>query len=190
MKTIYYTASSLDGFLADEHHSLDWLFQFPEPEGDDHYNAFIKDIGALCMGSSTYEWLLRHHIFPEEPAKTPDPWFYKQPTWVFSSRSLRPVPGEDIRFAEGDVRPVHAEMTKVAEATGKDIWIVGGGDLAGQFFDAGLLDEIVVSLASVTLGRGMPLLPRRIVTPPLRLLSATQHGEGFAVLKYAVPKPA
>ena len=189
MKTIYYTAASLDGFLADTHHSLDWLFQFPPPEGEDHYEEFIKGIGALCMGSSTYEWLLRHHIYPEDPAKTPDPWFYTQPTWVFSSRSLRPVPGEDIRFVEGDVRPVHAEMAKIAEAAGKDVWIVGGGELAGRFYDAGLLDELVVTFASVTLGSGMPLLPRRIVTPPLRLLSAKQHGEGFAMLKYAVPKP-
>jgi dihydrofolate reductase len=64
MKTIYYTATSLDGFLADAQHSLEWLFQFPPPEGDDHYEEFIKTIGALAMGSSTYEWLLRHHIFP------------------------------------------------------------------------------------------------------------------------------
>jgi dihydrofolate reductase len=189
MRTIYYTAASLDGYLADSHHSLDWLFQFQPPEGEDHYDAFIKNIGALAMGSSTYEWLLRHHIYPEDPTKTPDPWFYKQPTWVFSSRSQRPVPDEDIRFVKGDVRPVHAEMVKAAEAAGhKDIWVVGGGDLAGQFFDAGLLDQIVITLASVTLGAGMPVLPRRIVTPPLKLTYARQHGDGFVTLKYDVPK--
>ncbi len=188
MKTIYYTASSLDGFLADEKHSLEWLFQFPPPEGEDHYEEFIKTVGALCMGSSTYEWLLRHHIYPEDPARTPDPWFYRQPTWVFSSRKLRDIPGADIRFVSGDVRPVHAEMAKAAG--GKDLWVVGGGELAGRFYDAGLLDELQVTFASVTLGKGMPLLPRRIVTPPLRLLSAKRHGEGFAMLKYEVPKPA
>lgn len=189
MKTIYYTAATLDGFLADTNHSLEWLFQFAPPEGEDHYDEFVKNVGAIAMGSSTYEWLLRHHIFPEDPAKTPDPWFYKQPTWVFSSKSRRPIPGEDIRFVEGDVRPVHAEMAKAAQAAGnKDVWIVGGGELAGQFYDAGLLDELVITLASVTLGAGMPLLPRRIVTPPLRLTSARQHGEGFVTLKYDVPK--
>jgi len=189
MKTIYYTAATLDGFLADGRHSLDWLFQFQPPEGEDHYDAFVKNVGALAMGSSTYEWLLRHHVFPEDPAKTPDAWFYKQPTWVFSSRSQRPIPGEDIRFVEGDVRPVHAEMVKAAEAAGnKDLWIVGGGELAGRFYDAGLLDELVITIASVTLGAGMPLLPRRIVTPPLKLTYAQRHGEGFVTLKYDVPK--
>lgn len=190
MKTVYYTAATLDGFLADSRHALDWLFQFPPPEGEDHYEAFVKNVGALAMGSSTYEWLLRHHVFPEDPAQKPDPWFYEQPTWVFSSRSQRPVPGEDIRFVDGDVRPVHAEMARAARAAGdKDVWIMGGGELAGQFHDAGLLDQIVVSIASVTLGEGMPLLPRRIVTPPLRLTYAQRHGEGFVVLKYDVPKP-
>lgn len=185
MKTIYYTAASLDGFLADPDNSLEWLFQFQPPGGEDHYEAFVQNVGALAMGSTTYEWLLRHEIFKEgEPAK---PWFYAQPSWVFSSRSLRTVEDADIRFVRGDVRPVHAAMRQAAD--GKDLWIVGGGELAGQFYDHGLLDEIVVSFASVTLGAGAPLLPRRIIDPPLKLLSARQWGDGFAVLKYAVPKP-
>jgi dihydrofolate reductase len=186
VKTIYYTASSLDGFLADENHSLEWLFQFEPPKGEDHYEEFIKDVGALAMGSLTYEWLLRHEVFKE--GEPPKPWFYTQPTWVFSSRKLREIPGADIRFISGDVRPVHAEMAKIAKAEGKNIWIVGGGELAGKFYDAGLLDELVITFASVTLGKGMPLLPRRIVAPPLKLLSVRQHGEGFATLKYAVSK--
>lgn len=184
MRTVYYTASTLDGFLADANHSLDWLFQFQPPEGEDHYEQFVKNVGALCMGSSTYEWLLRNEVF--KAGEPPRPWFYTQPTWVFSSRALREVPGADVRFVKGDVRPVHADMMKAAE--GKVLWIVGGGELAGQFHDAGLLDEIVVSIASVTLGAGMPLLPRRIVAPPLKLLSVRQHGDGFAVLRYAVSK--
>lgn len=186
-KTIYYTAATLDGFLADKNHSLEWLFQFAPPEGEDHYEEFIKNVGAIAMGSSTYEWLLRHEIFKE--GEPPKPWFYTQPTWVFTSRTLREIPDADIRFVRGAVKPVHAEMAKAAQAAGgKDLWIVGGGELAGQFYDAGLLDELVITVASVTLGAGMPLLPRRIVTPPLRLLSARQHGEGFATLKYAVGK--
>jgi dihydrofolate reductase len=107
---------------------------------------------------------------------------------VFSSRKLREIPGADIRFISGDVRPVHAEMAKIAKAEGKNIWIVGGGELAGKFYDAGLLDELVITFASVTLGKGMPLLPRRIVAPPLKLLSVRQHGEGFATLKCAGSK--
>ena len=86
------------------------------------------------------------------------------------------------------MRPVHAEM--VAAANGKDIWLVGGGDLVGQFFDHGLLDEVTVSIASVTLGGGAPLLPRAITMPPLRLTAVKQEGEAFVHLTYQVPRPA
>jgi dihydrofolate reductase len=72
-------------------------------------------------------------------------------------------------------------------AGGKNIWIVGGGDLAGQFYDAGLLDEVIVQIGSVTLGRGKPLFPRRLTSPPLRLMSTRQVGSGLAELHYEVP---
>lgn len=183
MKTQYYTASSLDGYIADPSHSLEWLFQFTEgPLGD--FPAFIDAVGAIAMGSSTYEWLLRHHIFPETGEA--QPWPYSQRSWVFTSRTLREVPGADVRFVRGDVRPVHREMVEAAR--GKNIWIVGGGDLVGQFHDHGLLDEITVDFASVTLGVGAPLLPRRIITPPLRLTSVRSYGTSFARLTYEVPK--
>ena len=69
------------------------------------------------------------------------------------------------RFVQGDVRPVHADMR--AAAGGRNLWVVGGGDLAGQFHDAGLLDEVIVQIGSVTLGQGKPLFPRRLTQPPL-----------------------
>jgi dihydrofolate reductase len=74
-----------------------------------------------------------------------------------------------------------------AAAGDKNIWVVGGGDLAGQFYDAGLLDEIVVQVGSVTLGKGKPLFPRRLTSPPLTLVSVRQVGTGFAELRYQVP---
>jgi dihydrofolate reductase len=73
-------------------------------------------------------------------------------------------------------------------AGGKNIWLVGGGELVGRFHDQGLLDELFVQIASVTLGGGAPLLPRRITTPPLRLVSATPWGDAFVQLRYEVPK--
>jgi dihydrofolate reductase len=91
-----------------------------------------------------------------------------------------------IRFARGDVRPVHREMA--AAAKGKNVWIVGGGELAGQFYDAGLLDALFVQVGSVTLGSGKPLLPRAIISPPLKLLSVRQVGAGFAELHCEVPR--
>ncbi|MER2598238.1 MAG: dihydrofolate reductase family protein [Caldilineales bacterium] len=181
MKTQYYTAATLDGFIATEDDSLDWLFTL-DTGGATSYPAFIAEVGALVMGAATYEWLLRH---PDAvTAETGSAWPYHQPTWVFTHRPLGRPAGADVRFASGDVRHVHAAMRAAASA--QNIWIVGGGDLAGQFYDAGLLDEIIVQVAAVTLGRGKPLLPRRIITPPLQLLSIQQFGTGFAELRYRV----
>lgn len=181
MRTVYYTASSLDGFIADAEHKIDWLMQFPD-DGNSTYPEFIARIGALCMGSHTYEWMWRNHIGPDAPE--PMAWPYAQPVWVFTSRALPKLPDTAVYFVQGDVRVAHAEMVRIA--AGKDVWVVGGGDLAGQFIDAGLLNEIVVTVVPVTLGRGMPLLPRRVTTPPLRLDSVRQAGAAFVQLTYLV----
>jgi dihydrofolate reductase len=183
MKTQFYTASSLDGFIAGPGDSLDWLFPLGDI-GDTSYPQFIRDVGAIAMGSATYEWMLRHLIGPE--ADHPQAWPYEQPVWVFSSRTLPGIPGADIRFVRGDVRPVHEAMREAAG--GKNVWLVGGGELVGQFHDHGLLDELFVQIGSVTLGAGKPLLPRAIVSPPLRLLSVRAVGTGFAELHYEVPR--
>ncbi|NHC24892.1 dihydrofolate reductase [Nocardioides sp. IC4_145] len=167
-RTVYYTATTLDGFLADEHDSLDWLLSQPLEEGGMlDYGAFISGIGALLMGATTYQWVLDHS------AATGEQWSYEQPTWVMTNRDLAPV-ADNVTIASGDVREMHAAM--VEAAAGKDVWVVGGGDLAGQLADAGLLDEVLVSIAPVTLGAGRPLLPRRL---DLRL---TSHGRNGAFL--------
>jgi dihydrofolate reductase len=151
-RTQYYTAATLDGFIADPDNSLEWLFTRKRDEGGAlDYGEFIAAVGAIAMGSTTYEWILDH-----ESAK----WPYEQPSWVFSHRELPAVRDAQVQFVRGDVTPVHEEMLRVAD--GKNVWIVGGGDLAGQFADAGLLDEVLVTIAPVTLGAGAPLLPRRI----------------------------
>ena len=183
MKTQYYTATSLDGFIATEDDSLDWLFPLGDVN-DTSYPSFIAEVGALAMGSATYEWMLRHALTVKDQMGSA--WPYSQPTWVFSKRTLPPVVGADLRFVSGDVKPVHQAMKGAAGA--RNIWIVGGGDLAGQFFDAGLLDEVIIQIGSVTLGKGKPLFPRRLTSPPLRLVSARQVGTGFAELRYEVPK--
>ena len=140
MKTQYYTAASLDGFIATTDDSLEWLFQLGDVE-ETSYPEFIAEVAALAMGSATYEWILHH---------------------------------EEMRRAAG----------------GKNIWLAGGGDLVGQFHDAGLLDEIIVQIASVTLGSGKPLLPRQIAFPPLRLSEVRMIGPGFAELRYDVASSA
>ena len=176
MRTQYYGASSLDGFIADENHSLDWLMQGDDtgPPPESSYLDFIREVGAIAMGSSTYEWLVRHLAEGVDGGRGAGAWPYEQPCWVFSSRDLEGFQDADIRFARGDVRPVHEEM--VAAAGGRNVWIVGGGDLAGQFHDHGLLDELIIQIAPVTLGKGAPLLPRRIAFPPLKLTSSRVYG--------------
>jgi dihydrofolate reductase len=184
MKTQYYTATSLDGFIATEDDSLEWLFPLGNV-AETSYPEFIAGVGALAMGASTYEWMLRHAGKMEE--ETGSRWPYQQPTWVFTHRELSPAAdGAAIRLVQGDVRPVHAAMARAAGD--RNIWIVGGGDLAGQFFDAGLLDEAIIQVASVTLGRGKQLFPRRVTNPPWKLMSVRQVGTGFAELRYQLPK--
>ena len=182
-KTVYYTAVSLDGYIADEHHSLDWLFQFGDPD-EDGLGAFIRDVGAVAMGSSTYQWLLDNYIYSDP--ESPKPWPHVQPTWVFTSRSLPTIAGGDIRFAQGSVGPAYEQMRTVAES--KDIWVAGGGDLAGQFYEQGALDEIILTVAPVILSRGAPLFTRRIATPPLDVLDVVPHKNGLTEMRLAVPK--
>ncbi|HEU4568154.1 MAG TPA: dihydrofolate reductase family protein [Marmoricola sp.] len=170
MLTQYYTASSVDGFIASTDHSLDWLLSRDIDEhGPMSYPAFRKDVGAMCLGATTYQWVLDND----------ESWDYTLPAWVFTHRQF-PEPDGNIRFTQAPVADVHAEM--VEAAGGKNVWVVGGGDLVGQFFDAGLLDEVWVQYAPVTLGAGAPLLPRRV---ELRLEELAQNRE-FACGRWSV----
>ncbi len=177
MKTIYFAASSLDGYIADRSNSLDWLFQFGEPK-DNYIENFVATVGAITMGSTTYQWMCDN-----VPNFGDGKWPYSVPTFVFTSRKLSPYPNADIRFVNGDVRPVHQLMN--VEAGDKNIWIVGGGELAGKFYDAELLDELVIQLVSVTLGRGAPLFPREL-KKPLQLESVQRLDQEFVELRYKV----
>lgn len=105
------------------------------------------------MGRTTYDWVHEHM------RATGEPWSYAVPTWVVTDAQPARIDGADIRFAKGAVPPIHAAL--VDAAGGRDFWVVSGGDLAGQLADAGLLDQLVLSYAPVTLGAGRPLFPRR-----------------------------
>ncbi|MFL5929249.1 MAG: dihydrofolate reductase family protein, partial [Gaiellaceae bacterium] len=158
-RTQYFTATTLDGFIADPDNSLEWLFtRKQDPHAPLAYEPFIAGVGALAMGATTYEWVLDHEFGGKDPSEWR--WPYEIPSWVFTHRSLPVVPNARIEFRSGDVVGVHEEMA--AAAADRNIWIVGGGDLVGQFADVGLLDEVIVSIAPVTLGAGAPLLPRRL----------------------------
>jgi len=186
-KTQYYTATTVDGFIADADNSLDWLFEVPRNGGSgaEGFKAFFAAVGAMAMGATTYEWVYAHERLDERPEKWAE-WYGSTPTWVFTHRELATVPGADIRFVEGDVAPVHAEMVDAAD--GRNVWLVGGGELVGSFADAGLLDEILLGMQPVFLGAGAPLLPRRLTSKRIRLESARQDGQQV-LLVYSVTAP-
>lgn len=187
MATIYNTATSLDGFLATPDHSLQWLFDVPGAGDEEGGMAdFLAGVGAMAMGSSTYAWVVEHESLLERP-ETWTAWYGDRPTWVFTTRELPVVEGADIRFTRAPVPQVHAEM--VAAAGDADVWLLGGGDLVGQFADHGLLDRVTVTIAPVTLGAGAPLLPRDIRSDRLTLRSVERRGP-FAELTYDVAAPA
>jgi dihydrofolate reductase len=174
--TQYLVASSLDGFIADEADNLDWLMTMPGGDEDTNpYPAYLASVGALAMGATTYQWLLDHDD---------GPWPYSQPCWVFTHRSFAPRTDGDVRFTSAAAPEIHAEMT---DACGdRNLWLVGGGDLVGQFLDHDLVDELIVSITPVLLGAGRPLLPRRR-TEPMRLLSCTPARAGtFVHLHYSL----
>ncbi len=180
-KTQYYTATTVDGFIADQHNSLDWLFEVDSP-GRSTFADFFANVGAFAMGATTYEWVLNHENLLSDPSRWQG-WYGDVPSWVFTHRELPPLPGADITFVQGEVRPVHERMLEVAD--GRNIWLVGGGELVGAFADEGLLDEIFLSVAPVTLGGGAPLLPRRLTSGKLHLTDVTRNGQ-FVHLTYEV----
>lgn len=134
------------------------------------------------MGSATYEWIIRNR--EKVAAETSAAWPNTQPAWVFSRCKLPVTEDATIRFVNGDVRCIHAEM-QIA-AGDKNVWIVGGGDLAGQFYDAGLPDELIVQIGSATLGKGKLLFPRRLLHPVLHLISVRQMGTSIVELRYEI----
>lgn len=173
MATQYYTGSSVDGFIATPDNDLSWLTSRDiDADGPMHYESFVRDVGALCMGATTYQWLLDHD---------PGGWAYDVPCWVFTHRSFSPR-GEDIRFTSGPVPEVHRQM--LAAAGERNVWVVGGGDLVGQFHDHGLLDEVWVQYAPVTLGGGAPLLPRRVEL----VLEEVARNREFVCARYTVAR--
>ncbi|MCS5712965.1 dihydrofolate reductase family protein [Herbiconiux sp. CPCC 205716] len=203
-KTRYYVAASIDGFIADRDGGLRWLLQFGFEEFQAEYDAFLAEVGVVVMGSATYEFLLGEG----------GPWAYpEQVSWVLTSRPL-PLPelppvalqsgerqsgelqhGESqvgelqagaLRFARGDVSALHAQWLETA--AGRDVWIVGGGHVAAQVADAGLIDEIVLTTMPVVLGAGTPLLPIAATSGVLAAAGTHVHPSGAITTTYAMPR--
>ena len=178
-KVQYFTACTLDGFIADENNSLDWLFEVPHDVDDGCWDRWFPGVGGLVMGATTYEWMLERYGLADSTERWRE--FYgERPGWVFTHRELPLIRGVDVTLVEGGVREVHAEVAaKLGDA---NLWLLGGGDLVGQFYDAGLLDEIILGMTPVTLGRGAPLLPRRITSKNLAFRTAELIGQRVRIV--------
>lgn len=180
-KFLFDTATTINGWIADEQNSLAWLFAVDGGEHPDE-GLFPATATVMVEGSTTYEWLLAESDLLAHPERWRE-FHGEKPTFVFTTRDL-PVPeGADIRFVRG---PVPDALPAIRAAAGDgDVWIIGGGDLAAQFLEAGALDEIALSVAPVALTGGAPLFPRRVESDRLRLESAQKVGQ-FARLVYSV----
>jgi dihydrofolate reductase len=182
-ETVYYAAVSLDGFIAEPEEKLTWLMGFEGQDFDgegvrpieEDYPAFIADVGSVAMGSKTYEFIVEEN------------WAYgDMPAWVFTHRDLPLMEGATkLQFTAGDVVDLHEEMLAAAE--GKDLWVIGGGDLASQYVDAGLLDRVLLTVVPVWLGDGLPLFAKPL-PKPLKLAGAHPFDSGMARLAYEVVK--
>lgn len=182
----YYAAQTLDGYIAEADDSIDWLTSYEgsfegadSDEGEAGYDAFYEGIGALIMGSTTYEWVLAHGRG----------WPYAgKPAWVLSSRQLeRPeAEGADVRIVDEEVPNLIGEMRDAAGEL--DIWVVGGGNVASQFADHDLLDRVEVTLVPVVLGQGKPLFDKRLRGGPMQLIEARTFSSGMVGLTYEITR--
>jgi dihydrofolate reductase len=187
-RTQYYCAMSLDGYIAESDDTLAWLMEYEgsfegqgvEPGGRGGYERFYEGVGALVMGSATYEFILR------EPAAGPE-WPYKgKPSWILSSREQPQPDGEDVdaRIVDAKVPELYDEM--IAAAGDRNLWVVGGGNVASQFANGGLLDDVLVTVVPVVLGAGKPLFDRRVPGGPMQLTGTTTFDSGMVELRYEI----
>jgi len=177
-RLIYYTAMSLDGYVATREHELSWLLsRDSDPDGPLGYSGFEQGVGAIVMGRRTYEWLV--DTMPPDAE-----WPYRQPCWVLSSRPVEPgrFTGADIRAASASAEDVVTQMRTAAGD--RDVWCLGGGQTATWLHAAGLLDEVWVSIAPVLLGDGIPVISDHV---ELELVDVDRNRD-FAVCRYRVSR--
>lgn len=170
---ILYIAATLDGYIATEEDSLEWLFRV-EGEGDNGYGAFEATVDTVVMGRRTYDWIMEKH-----PGNHPYP---GKDCFVYS-RS-RTGSDEFVTYISEDAASF---IGRLQAKGGKKIWLLGGGSSLLDFLKAGVIDEIVVNVAPVILGRGIPLFPQGEYHMELTLKGMKRYGQ-FAELHYLVKK--
>ncbi|CAH2761203.1 dihydrofolate reductase [Erysipelothrix amsterdamensis] len=165
-----FIAMSLDGYIADEKGSIDWLEPYNSGD-DDTYDLFYKTVDTVVMGRKTYEQVteeLSPDVYPYEDSYT----------YVISSQDLKPR--DNMTVISEDVVAV---LNSIKHQEGKDLWIVGGARLVSALVDASIIDEYWIAVAPVLLGKGIALFEESINMEHLHLVESFTKGQ-LVYLKY------
>jgi len=153
-----FIASSLDGYIANEDGGVDWL---PE-HADSGYGEFYKTIDAVIMGRKTYEQVLTFGAYPYEGKKS----------YIFT-RNAKKNKDENVEF----VSEIDDFTKELISSSGKDIWLVGGAEIVSYFLDRGFVDEIIISIIPIVLGKGIPLFKNIQKHTRLELIKTVEYDE-------------
>ena len=165
---ILYIGTSMDGYIANDDGTLEWL-ESTEVEGDSGYNALLERIDTVVMGKGTYDVIRGFDIdYPYSDFKS----------CVFS----KSVSGSDEYATFIDVE-IKSFINKIKQQPGKDIWLIGGGKLAREFFKENLIDEIQLAIAPIVLGKGISLYAGEDITQKYTLTKVEKLGQ-LAMLHY------
>jgi dihydrofolate reductase len=172
-KVIVHIGASADGYIAGPGGSLEWLTSRPAPAGFYGMSEFTKSIDTKVIGRRTYEASLRLG------AK-----FDSRSRYIVFSRHAPPADAPlGVEFVNGAIA---ALVRRLKEQPGKNIWLMGGGDLIASFLDENAIDEFVVTVVPVFIGDGIPLIARRHRHVPLTLQSVERFDDGVVQLRYRV----
>jgi dihydrofolate reductase len=175
---ILYIACSLDGYIARPDGSVAWLDAFNQVGGEDYgYGDLLRRCGAIIMGANSYRQVL-----------TFGPWPYTGiPCYVLTHRPPAVVADPQVHPYAGSLAALVRKLKKAADShsPAKDIWLVGGAQVAGQFIGKGLVDEYIISMIPMLLGRGVPLWLETGPERKLRLLGTKSYPSGVVQLRYA-----
>ncbi len=166
-----YIAQSLDGYIARENGSLDWLEQLPNPTKTDHdFTAFYEEVKTVVMGRKTYETILGFDL----------PWPYADCEAFVLSNSLN----FELHDPSIKVASEVQELVQVLKAKPGNTWVVGGGMLIGAFVEADAFDELIITVIPIILGSGISLFPRMQVERWYTLYNAKPFPTGAINLTY------
>ncbi len=172
-KVIVHIGTSADGYIARPDGDLEWLTSRPAPKGFYGMNAFMKSIDTRVLGRKTYEESLRLGATFDS----------KDRSIVFSRQAPPAGAPSGVEFVNGGIGPF---VSRLRELPGKDIWLMGGGDLIASFLDEQAVDEFVITVAPVFIGDGIPLIARRHRHVLLDLHSSERFEDGVVQLHYRI----